>query len=230
MDLARFWGSVRGVKAALAAHAEMCEYLRAFIARRRSEPRDDLLSALIAAEEAGDSLSDADVLATCQLLLVAGHETTTHLIGNGLLALLQRPEGLERLHAEPQIVPSAVEELLRFEGPIQTISRQALEEVEIDGKRVLAGQYVNLFLAAANRDPAQFSDPDRLDLVRADNKHLAFGAGIHYCLGAPLARLEAAVALGALARRFPRLRLAGGELEWQDSVGVRGLKSLPLAI
>jgi cytochrome P450 len=227
-DIARFLGSVRGVKAALAAHSEMCAYIRALIDRRRGSPGEDLLSALITAEDEGAKLSELEILATCQLLLIAGHETTTHLIGNGLLALLRHPEQLDALRARPELTQSAVEELLRFDGPIQVISRQALEDLEIDGRPVKKGQYLNLMLAAANRDPAQFDEPHRLDLGRHENRHVAFASGIHYCLGAPLARLESTIAFGQIARRFPKLQLTDATLQWQDNVGVRGLTSLPL--
>jgi cytochrome P450 len=204
-------------------------YLRLVVADRRREPREDLISALIAAEEHGDVLSEGELLAMCNLLLVAGHETTVNLIANSVLTLLQHPDQRERLRREPGLARAAVEELLRFTSPVQWTGRVAIEEVQIDGRTVQPLQSVVGILAAANRDPAVFADPDRLDLGRDPNPHHAFGRGIHFCLGAPLARLEAQVALPMLLERFPGMRLAGepvGRPTWV----LRGLQHLPVAL
>jgi cytochrome P450 len=204
------------------------EYFRGLIPERRRRPRADLLSQLIAAEEQGDKLSEGELLATCVLLYIAGHETTVNLIGNGLLALLRHPAELSRLRTDPGLVPGAVEELLRYDGPVQRTARIAYEDLEIDGRRIAKGAMVVALLGAANRDPAHFPDPDRLDVARADNRHIAFGFGIHFCLGAPLARLEAQIAFNTLIRRAPRLALATEAPEWRDSQVLRGLKALPV--
>jgi hypothetical protein len=231
-DFARFIdGSIReqGLpEAAKAAHA-LSDYFRDFIAERRKSPRDDLMSALIEAHEADDALSLDELVSNAILLLGAGHETTTNLLANGTLALLRHRGELERLRAEPALARSAVEELLRFDSPVQMTARLPGEDLEIRGQQIPAGQEVNLILAAANRDPAQFEDPDRLDLGRSENRHLAFGQGAHFCLGAPLARLEGQVAFERLVKRFPRLDLTGEKLRWKPGMVLRGLKALPLA-
>ena len=196
---------------------------------RKRSPGDDLMSALLAAEEEGDKLSREEVLLTCRLLLNAGHVTTTHLIGNGLLALLRHPDQLNALRRDRSLIEGAVEELLRYDTPVQATSRFATEDVEMRGRKIEVGQRVILLLAAANRDPDQFSDPDRLDISRKNNHHLSFGHGIHRCLGAPLARLEAEVALAAIIDRFPKLRLATDRVQWGDHMFLRGLKTLPVA-
>jgi cytochrome P450 len=211
------------------AAGELTAYFRTAVARRRAEPHDDLLSLLVHAEDQGDRLDDEELYATANLLMVAGHETTTNLIGNGLLALLRHPDQLRRLQEDPSLVPSAVEEMLRYDSPVQFVSRQAREDMEVGGRRIRGGQVVHLVLAATNRDPAHFPDPDRLDVGRRPDRHLAFGQGIHYCLGVPLARLEAAVAFEALLRRLPGLRLGGGEITYRDNFNFRGLRSLPVA-
>jgi cytochrome P450 len=211
-----------------AARRALVEYFRSLIPERRRQPRSDLLSHLIAAEEQGDKLSEGELLSTCVLLYIAGHETTVNLIGNGLLALLRHPGELARLRAEPRLIPSAVEELLRYDGPVQRTARIAGADVEIDGRAISKGAMAVVLVGAANRDPAQFPDPDRLDVARADNRHIAFGFGIHFCLGAPLARLEAQIAFAALLRRAPRLALATETPEWRDSQVLRGLKALPV--
>jgi cytochrome P450 len=209
--------------------AEFIAYFRRIIDERRSRPRDDVLGALMAAEERGDRLSDDELMGNCILLLAAGHGTTTHLLGNGLLALLRHPEQMALLRDNPQVASSAVAELLRFDCPVQTTGRLATANVEVGGKQIRAGQGVTLRLGAANRDPQQFAEPDRLNLTRPDNRHLAFGYGIHFCVGAPLARLEAEIAFGALVRRLPGLRLDADELTWDQSVVFRGLTRLPLS-
>jgi len=212
----------------IAARQGLSGYFRELIAERRAAPRGDLMSGLIAAEEAGDRLSEIELLATCILLLVAGHETTVNLIGNGTLALLRHPGELRRLRGDPRLVPSAVEELLRYDGPVQRTARIPSEDVVIRGRTIRAGDMVMPFIGAADRDPEQFPEPDRLDLGRADNRHIAFGWGIHFCLGAPLARVEGQIALGTLARRFPRLALATATPEHRPSLTLRGLTSLPV--
>jgi len=208
---------------------ELAEYFRGVIAERRREPRDDLLSALLAAEEQGQVLSEEELLATCILLLIAGNETTTNLIGNGMLALLRHPGQLEKLRSDPSLTESAVEEFLRYDGPVQATGRVALEDVEVGEQVIQGGQVAFTLLGAANRDPTRFPNPDRLDLARDDNQHVAFGYGIHYCLGAPLARVEAQAAFPTLLRRFPKLELATGEPEWGGNFILRGLKRLPVA-
>jgi cytochrome P450 len=212
------------------ATAALVEYFRALAHERRRRPADDLLTGLVEAEEAGDRLSERELLATCVLLYVAGHETTVNLIGNGTLALLRHPAEWRRLAADPGLLPGAVEELLRYDGPVQRTGRTASADVEIGGVTVPAGTLVLAFLGAANRDPAQFPEPDRLDVGRVEPRHLAFGLGIHYCLGAPLARLEAQVALGSLLRRHPTLSLATDRVAWRPSSTLRGLEALPVRL
>jgi pimeloyl-[acyl-carrier protein] synthase len=210
------------------AMEELGAYLEGIADERRREPREDLLTALVRAEDAGDRLTRAELVTTCVLLLVAGNETTTKLIGNAVLALLAHPEQHALLRREPERMPAAVEELLRFDGPVQLTSRVVLADRELGGRRLRSGQNLVLLLAAANRDPLQFAEPDRLDVTRKDVRHLAFGHGIHFCVGAQLARLEATLALEALVTRFPNLRVAG-PVEWGDNTVLRGPRSLPLA-
>ncbi len=204
------------------------EYFRSLIALRRKDPQPDLLSALIAAEEQGDKLSEAELLSTCALLLIAGHETTVNLIGNGLLALLQHPDQFRALADDPALIQTGVEELLRYDGPVQRTSRMTMADVEISGKQIPKGRVVVAAIGAANRDPAYFSDPERLDITRKENRHIAFGFGIHFCLGAPLARIEGQVAIGTLLRRMPALKLVSDKPEWRESSVLRGLKTLPV--
>jgi len=206
----------------------IAEYFRALLPERRRHPRADLLSSLIAVEEQGDRLTEGELLATCVLLFIAGHETTVNLIGNGLLALLRHPGELVRLRAEPGLIGSAVEELLRFDSPVQRTARITNAEVVVGGKTLPPGAFVVTAIGAANRDPRHFPDPDRLDIGRTENRHIAFGFGIHFCLGAPLARVEGQLALGALMRRMPKLRLTGSDLEWRESSTLRGLKAFPV--
>ena len=211
------------------ARIALTEFFRNLVEQRRQEPRDDLLSALVRAEEEGDKLTEQELLVMCNLLLIAGHETTVNLIGNGTLALLRHPEQLERWRRGDVADESAVEELLRYDGPVQLTGRVPVEEVEFGGRQVEPAQPVIALLGAANRDPEVFDDPAGLDLGRQPNQHFAFGRGIHFCLGAPLARLEGQIALGSLVRRFANLRLAG-EPAWRDQVVLRGLERLPVSV
>jgi cytochrome P450 len=213
----------------IAGRRALAQYFRELIAQRRAAPRDDMLSALIAAEEAGDKLNEEELLATCILLLVAGHETTVNLIGNGTLALLRHPAELRRLRDDPGIIGTAVEELLRFDGPVQRTARIPSEDIVVGGRTIPKGEMVMPFLGAADRDPAQFPDPQRLDLTRADNRHIAFGLGIHFCLGAPLARMEGQIAINTLLKRLPKLALATDKPEFRQSLTLRGLQSLPVS-
>jgi cytochrome P450 len=201
---------------------------RELIAEREKQPQPDLISALIAARDEGDQLSNDELLTVCMLLFATGEETTVNLIGNGMLALLRHPAQMEQLKQEPTMIASAVEELLRYDSPIQRIARIALEDVEIDGHKIAAGEQVILYLGAANRDPAQFPDCDRLLLNRSDNNHLAFADGIHHCLGAALARVEGQIAINTLLQRLPDLQLQTTTLEWRKNIALRGLKALPV--
>jgi cytochrome P450 len=205
------------------------EYFGEEVARRRVEPGEDLISALLAAEERGDVLSENELFATCILVLIAGHETTTNLIGNGLLALLRNPDQRQLLRDDPSLIRSAIEELLRYDSPVQLTSRLAVAPLEVGGRQIEAGRFVDVWLGSANRDPAQFPDPERLDLRRADNRHVAFGYGPHFCVGAPLARLEGQIAVSAVRDRFPTLTLVDEPLEYQHSTVFRALKRLPVA-
>jgi cytochrome P450 PksS len=206
-------------------------YLRNLIKVRRNDLRDDLVSALIKAEEAGDSFSEDELLAMIVVLLIAGHETTVNLIASGTLTLLQHPEQLERLRSDQSLLKPAVDELLRFTSPVANATeRYAIEDITLHGVSIKRGELVLGVLASANRDPLQFSQPDVLDLSRDPNRHLAFGTGIHYCLGAPLARLEGQIAFWNLIQRFPKLRLAAdpSALKWRGGFAVRALKVLPV--
>jgi cytochrome P450 len=209
---------------------ELKDYFRAIIAQRRIGPRDDLLSALVKAQEEGDRLSDEELLANSVLLLNAGHETTTNLIGNGTYALLRHPDQMKRLRNDLTLIPTGIEELLRYDSPVQFTTRILKADMELSGKAVRAGQMVLLLLGAANRDPEQFPDPDRLDVGRADNKHVAFGLGSHFCLGAPLARLEGRIVFEQLLRRLPNLRLEGPVPKYRKNFNLRGLETLQVAI
>lgn len=205
------------------------DYLADLTRERRREPQDDLLSALVTAESEGDLLSEDDVLTTAALLFAAGFETTTHLMGNGLVALLGHPDQQRRLRDDPGVVQAAVEELLRWDSPLQITGRTALRDTEFVGVPVRAGERVVCYLGAANRDPRRFIDPDRLDLGRTDNAPMSFGGGIHYCLGAPLARLEGQVAFPALLSRYPQIGLAGAP-ERRNSLTLRGYLRLPVTV
>ena len=234
LGIAAFIGGTTGpemdmLQQALGCVVEMTEYFRDLAAQRRRDPRDDLLTALALAEEQGDRLSADELIANCILLLVAGHETTTNLIGNGMLALLRHPDELRRLRETPELIATAAEELLRYDSPVQGTGRMAATDLTIDGREIKRGQHVGLLIGAANRDPAQFLDPDRLDLSRRDIRHLSFSHGPHFCVGAPLARLEGQIAISTLLHRMPDLRLATEELTWRDNFTLRGLETFPVA-
>jgi cytochrome P450 len=222
------WGKLRLMPHVIA----LLRYIRKLVTARRANPRDDLVSALVQAHAAGDSLSADELNAMIVLLLVAGHETTVNLIGNGVLALLEHPLQLERLRDEPSLIKTALEELLRYDAPVQMATeRFTREEVTLAGVTIPRGDVVFALLGSANRDDRQFDRPDELDLERDPNKHLSFGQGIHFCLGAPLARLEAQIALTTLLRRLPELRLAipRQKLRYRSALILRGPESLPLA-
>jgi cytochrome P450 len=212
------------------ASARMGEYLGELIEHRRSHLGDDLLSALVMVEEAGDRLSTVELISFVTLLYVAGHETTVNLIGNGTLALLRHPDELRRWAADPSLTANAVDELLRYDGPVQQTVRVPTEPVRFDEVTVPAGSMVMTLLGAANHDPEVFDDPHTLRLDRPNaSRHLGFAAGIHYCLGASLAKLEAQIAIGSLVRRFPDMHLAGTPT-WRDRLTIRGVDHLPLSL
>jgi cytochrome P450 len=203
-------------------------HLERLIEEVRARPREDLLTHL-AGEHDGEQLSDRELVATCVVILLAGHETTANLIANGLLSLLRNPEQLALVRDSPELMPSAVEELLRFEGPVQRLRRVARVETELGGRRIAAGDLVMAFLGAANRDPEVFNDPDQLDVQR-DPKHVTFGYGVHFCVGAALSRIEAPIALNAILARFPHVRVAADDVRWKPNIVFRGLEALPLEL
>lgn len=210
------------------AAKEMFDYFRAQIQARRQKPQDDLLSALVQAEEGGDTLSLDELLANLLLLVIAGHETTVNLIGNGMLALIENPSEMKKLRSNPDLIPSAVEEFLRFQSPLQITDRYVKEDLEIEGQGLKKGDRISLILGAANRDPQQFENPDTLNIERHPNKHLAFGQGIHFCVGAPLARFEGKLAFEELLSRLPNIALAVDQVQYKPIMGFRGLASLPI--
>lgn len=229
-DIAGLWGpplapdTEERLERGGCARDELFAYFHDLAGERRRRPAADLFSALVN----NGGLSDEELMWNSLLLLVAGFETTMDLIGNGMLALLRHPDQLARLQSDPSLVPVAVEELLRYDSPFQFMHRRATAAFDLAGQRVAEGDAVLLVLGAANRDPSHFPDPDRLDIIRSPNKHLAFGHGPHFCLGAPLARLEGAIAFPALLRRLRNPRLATGHLEWMPKAPNRGLKALPI--
>jgi cytochrome P450 len=218
------------VQQRLGAILSFVQYFASLIEERRRQPGDDLLTRLIQAEEQGDALTQGELLSTCILLLVAGHETTVNLISGGALVLMERPDQLARVRDDPTVVRGAVEEMLRFVCPVQLTGRVALEDMEVGGARVAAGEFSMLLLGSANRDPDAFHDPDTFDVTRTDNNHLGFGFGIHHCLGAPLARLEAQIALPALLRRAPHIERISDELSYKENIVLRGLETLPVRV
>jgi cytochrome P450 len=204
---------------------KLYDYFEGIIEQRRRNPQDDMITALIAAEDEGDRLTHEELLATLLLLLVAGNETTRNLIGNGTLALVRNPDQLERLRNEPDLIDSAINEMLRYDSPVQLDGRMATEEVEIGGKLIKPGQRAICLLGAANRDPSVFTNPDVFDIGRQEASHIAFGRGIHYCLGAPLAILEGRIAFSSLLNRFSSVTLLS-EPEYREQVVLRGVKEL----
>ena len=237
-DRIREWsGSVagngtEGREERFAKMSAFAEYVMQLVAEKRKNPQDDLISQLIQIEEAGDRLDEAELLAMVSLLIFAGHETTSNLIGIGTLMLMDHPDQLAMLKADPSLIPSAVEELLRYNGPVlHPAPRFAAEDVEIAGQQIHKGDVILVSLASANRDEREFTDPDDLEIARSLNRHIAFGQGIHYCLGAPLARLEGKIAFTTLLHRMPNLRLniPRDEVQWRGSMSLRGLLSLPVA-
>jgi len=217
-------------EAAIEAIGHLGAYFEGLIAERRARPREDLLSSLVAAWENDDNLTDEEVYSTAILLFAAGFETTTNLLGNGLLALLRHPEQMADWRAHPDIAPSAVEELLRFDSPVQFNMRTALEPADLAGEPLERGDRIVVLQGAANRDPRRFDHPDELDLRRPNNVPLSFGWGIHHCIGAPLARMEGEIAFNALLARFPTIALATDEPQWRPSFTLRGLLELPLRL
>jgi cytochrome P450 len=209
-------------------HRAIANYFRGAIAERRQHPRDDFLTKLMATEENGSRLTEFELLDICGLLFIAGHQTTVNLIGNGILALLLHPSDLRALRDEPGLLSSAVEEMLRYDSPVQRVARMARANVEIGGKTIPKGAVVLALLGAANRDPVRFTEPDRLDVTRRDNRHLAFGSGDRFCLGAALARLEGQIAINTLLRRLPSLELTNRPRVWRLSTETRGLMELPV--
>ena len=209
---------------------ELVHYFETVIEARRRAPREDLISALVRAEEEAKALSAREVLAMCVLLLIAGNETTTNLLGNILITLLAHPAAMARVRADRSMLPQMIEEVLRYESPVQAIFRLVTADTEIAGTALPGGSRVLILYGSANRDERQFPNPDTFDLERNPQDHLGFGFGIHYCLGAPLARLEARVAIDALLRRFPRIERRGPQPDWVDSFVVRGPKMLPLEV
>lgn len=216
-------------RAAVRASADFSAYLRELIAERRARPGTDLVSALIAAHDEGERLSEQEMISTCVLLLNAGHEATVNTTVNGWWTLLRHPGQLAALRADHGLLPSAVEELMRYDTPLQMFERWVLDDIEIDGTVIPRGSEVALLFGSANRDPARFPAPDTLDLARRENPHVTFGAGIHFCLGAPLARLELAESFGALLREAPSLRLAA-EPEWNPGYVIRGVRELRVEV
>ncbi|MDE0334402.1 MAG: cytochrome P450 [Defluviicoccus sp.] len=220
--------SPRERAAAQIATAEFDAFFRAIIEERRAAPEDDILSALVQAEEEGERLNERETLNMLRLLLIAGNETTTNLIGNGMLALLRNPDQLRRLREDPGLIPAAVEELLRFDSPVQATFRRALADCEVNGFELRERDNLVVLVGSANRDPDAFADPDRLDVGRGEAAHLSFGRGIHHCLGAPLARLEGRIVLEMLLERFPRIELRHDSPRFRKSIVLRGLRSLPI--
>ena len=254
-DLFAILGTVRRKSPELIERAaeslrEMTEYVKHLSRERRADPKDDLLTALLSFTEEGEScvhagqaemsgegrsvqaagrrLTEEELVANINILLSTGHETTTHLIGNGLLALLQHPEQLKKLQSQPVLLGPAVEEMLRYDSPVQITYRSTLADANIGGRIIRKGDLVNTILGSANRDPERFSNPDRFDITRNEGRHLGFGLGIHFCIGAPLVRMEADLVFETILRRFPNLQLATETLEWQEHPIFRGLKSLPV--
>jgi cytochrome P450 len=233
-DIALFIGTARTtgnkyLRAEAGAKA-MASYFRGLVEARTQQPTEDMISQLVLARDDRDALTTDEIIGTCILLLFAGHETTTNLIGNGFLYSMRNRDEWERLVAAPSLAESAIEEWLRYDGPSGALARVAAADLEMGGKTIREGQRVFAFVNSANRDPEAIEDPDRFDIGRPQNMHMTFGHGIHFCLGAPLARLEGAIAARRLAERLPGLRLIGGDPQWHDSLILRGVKALPVAL
>ena len=234
-DLVAFVGGVgpkliEAAGPAYRSYQALSEYFRALAEQRRRRPTDDMFTALVDGRDGGEILNETELVGLSVFLYVAGHETTVGLLSNGLLALVQHPGELERLRNDWTLIDSAVEECLRYESPIQLDTRLAIADVELRGRQIRDGDAVVFMLGAANRDPEQFADPDRFDITRKDNRHLAFGYGMHFCLGAPLARLEAKLAIPALLKRYPKMRLRDEPLTWRQNMSLRAVVSLPVEL
>ena len=229
MDVRQSEEAPRLLAAATTAVLEFSAHLRKLFEEKRNRPDEHLMSRLInVADAGGDQLSDRELVATCIMLFFTGHETTVNLLGNGLLALLNNPDQLALLRQRPELINSAVEEMARYDSSAQMTFRFATEDVELRGKRIGRGDPIAIVLGAANRDPNVFPNPDKFDITRQDNPHIAFGSGRHHCLGASLARLETRIAIPTLLERIPDIQLLTDKLEWNRSIGLRGLKSLPV--
>lgn len=209
--------------------AEFTDYICALYDELEKNPKDDLLSGLIAAVEEGNRLDKEELVANVLNVLIGGHETTTKLISNGMLALMENREQLEDLRAKPELIHPAVEEILRYDSPVQIVWRVAGEDYEVGGKEIRAGQLINVMIGAASRDPSHYVEPDRFDIHRGEQHHLGFGFGSHFCVGSPLGRLDGQIAIATLLRRLPEMRLKDTELEWQEAPTFRGLVALPVA-
>jgi cytochrome P450 len=233
-DLRAFVGSSRAdpdrYNRARHGATQLAGFFREVIAARRAAPGEDFVSRMITARDEQGSLSEDELVATCMLVLFAGHETTTHLLGNSANALLDHPDQLQRLRDNPALINPAVEEFLRYDGPSNAITRVVSADHEIGGKLLRSGDRVFAMVNAANRDPRRFDNPQGLDIARQPNRHLTFGFGLHFCLGAPLARLEAQLCFAGLIRRFGKIERAAGETEWIDSLAMRGLSRLPVQL
>lgn len=214
------------IQLAVESIAELTAYIQPMITELRERPNDGLMSGMVAAADQGEHLSSEELVSSTLLLLIAGHETTTNLIANGVLLLLQHPDQLEKLRKDPSLVENAADEILRYDSSVQMVNRVAMEDIEIGGKQIGRGQMVTLVLGAANRDPDQFKDPDRFDVSRPEIRYTSLGMGMHYCLGAPLVKLEVPIALGTLLRRFPSVRLASDDVAWRETPSYRGPKAL----
>jgi cytochrome P450 len=222
--------TVEQATAAQTAIIELTEFFRKTVAERRRNKGNDLISLLIDIEEEGDVLTEEELYAQCIAMLFAGHETTRNLIGNGMYTLLRHPQETAELREKPEGIRAAVEEILRYESPVQFTARVLTEEIEVCGQRIPKGWSILCMLGAANRDPKQFKEPDQLNLKRLNNQHLAFSAGPHFCIGSQLARLEGQIAILNLVQRFPEMKLAGPRPEWASTFGFRGLKSLSVTM
>jgi len=233
-DIRLFIGTARGVpnkyQRARDGCINMSDYFRDVIRQRRANPGDDFVSRMTLARDEGNALTEDELVATCMLILFGGHETTTSFLGNAVKALIDHPDQLARLRASPDLIESAVEELLRYDGPSNSIARVVAVDHELSGSRLKKGDRVFAMLNAANRDPNAFENPHTLDLARTPNRHLTFGQGSHFCLGATLARLESNVALSILTERYPSMRFADGDFKWMDALVMRGLTEFPLTL